>query len=53
MGKTRTIDRDHVLDMAEQIVGEQGAAALSIDALAKAAGISKGVCSHVSAIVMD
>ncbi|MFL0336491.1 TetR/AcrR family transcriptional regulator [Stenotrophomonas maltophilia] len=42
MGKTRTIDRDHVLDMAEQIVGEQGAAALSIDALAKAAGISKG-----------
>lgn len=42
MGKTKTIDRNHVLDMAEQIIGEQGAAALSIDAIARAAGISKG-----------
>ena len=42
MGRTRTIDRDAVLDVAEAIVREQGAAALTIDAVAKAAGITKG-----------
>lgn len=42
MGRKPTIDRDQVLALAETIVSEQGAAALTIDAVAKAAGISKG-----------
>ena len=42
MGRRRTIDRDHVLAVAEGIVAQRGAAALTIDAVAKAAGISKG-----------
>lgn len=42
MGRQRTIDRDKVLDAAEDIVINQGAAALTIDAVAKAMGISKG-----------
>ncbi|NIH03297.1 TetR/AcrR family transcriptional regulator [Providencia rettgeri] len=42
MGRQRTIDRDKVLDTAEEIVITQGAAALTIDAVAKAMGISKG-----------
>lgn len=42
MGRQRTIDRDKVLDAAEIIVISQGAAALTIDAVAKAMGISKG-----------
>lgn len=42
MGRRPTIDRDHVLDLAERIVAERGAAALTIDAVASAAGISKG-----------
>jgi AcrR family transcriptional regulator len=41
MGRPRKIDRDKVLDAAEAVVGEVGAAALSIDAVAKAAGITK------------
>lgn len=42
MGRHRTIDRDHVLAVAEDIVAQRGAAALTIDAVAKAAGITKG-----------
>ncbi|OQS36924.1 TetR/AcrR family transcriptional regulator [Chromobacterium haemolyticum] len=42
MGKPRSIDRDQVLDAAEDIIERSGAAALTIDAVAKAVGISKG-----------
>ncbi|PZO64567.1 MAG: TetR/AcrR family transcriptional regulator [Paracoccus denitrificans] len=42
MGRKPTITRDHLLELAEIIVRDGGAAALTIDALAKAAGISKG-----------
>jgi AcrR family transcriptional regulator len=42
MGRQRSIDRDKVLDMAEEIVARQGAAGLTIDSVAKAMGISKG-----------
>lgn len=42
MGRRRTIDRDKVLDAAEGIVSAVGAAGLTIDAVAKAAGITKG-----------
>lgn len=41
-GRPRSIDRDKVLDAAEALVVESGAAALSFDAVAKAAGITKG-----------
>ena len=41
-GRPRTIDRDKVLDAAEDIVMAQGASGLTFDALAKAAGITKG-----------
>ncbi len=42
MGRQRSIDRDKVLDAAEEIVARQGAAGLTIDSVAKAMGISKG-----------
>jgi AcrR family transcriptional regulator len=42
MGRRQTIDREKVLAVAEDIVGQRGAAALTIDAVAKAAGITKG-----------
>ncbi|MDQ7990480.1 MAG: TetR/AcrR family transcriptional regulator [Candidatus Dactylopiibacterium sp.] len=42
MGRTKTIDRDAVLDAAGAIIHASGAAALTIDAVARAAGISKG-----------
>jgi AcrR family transcriptional regulator len=42
MGRQRSIDRDKVLDAAEEIVANQGAAGLTIDSVAKAMGISKG-----------
>lgn len=42
MGRRPTINREQVLALAERIVAEQGAAALTIEAVAKAAGISKG-----------
>lgn len=42
MARPRTIDRDRLLDAAEEIVRRQGAAALTIDALARACGITKG-----------
>ncbi len=41
-GRPRSIDRDKVLDAAEAIVIAHGAAGLSFDAVAKAAGITKG-----------
>ncbi|MEA4838104.1 MAG: TetR/AcrR family transcriptional regulator [Rhodospirillaceae bacterium] len=42
MGRKPTITRERLLEIAEAIVRSDGAAALTIDALAKAAGISKG-----------
>ncbi|MDO6962322.1 TetR/AcrR family transcriptional regulator [Rhizobium alvei] len=42
MGRKRTIDRDGILDAAEELTREQGAAHLSLDAVARRAGISKG-----------
>lgn len=42
MGRPRSIDRDKVLDIAERIVREEGATAMTFDAIAKAAGITKG-----------
>ncbi|WP_294930715.1 TetR/AcrR family transcriptional regulator [uncultured Paracoccus sp.] len=42
MGRNRVIDRDKVLDAAEQVVAGQGAAGLTFEAVARAAGITKG-----------
>ncbi|WGF90152.1 TetR/AcrR family transcriptional regulator [Marinivivus vitaminiproducens] len=42
MGRRKTIDRDHVLDVAEDIVASRGAGALTIGSVAEAAGITKG-----------
>lgn len=42
MGRHRSIDRDKVLDAAEAIVEKEGPVGLTIDAVAKAAGITKG-----------
>ncbi|AZK64836.1 TetR family transcriptional regulator [Pectobacterium versatile] len=42
MGRHKSINRACVLDAAEQIVRTQGTAALTIDAVAKAAGVTKG-----------
>ncbi|MFC3125492.1 TetR/AcrR family transcriptional regulator [Pseudoroseomonas globiformis] len=42
MGRPPTIDRNRVMDLAEQILLKDGTGALTIDAVAKAAGISKG-----------
>lgn len=41
-GRPRSIDRDHVLDMAEKLVVEGGVAALTMDAVAQASGVTKG-----------
>lgn len=41
-GRPRSIDRDKVLDAAERIVAASGAAGLSFEAVARAAGITKG-----------
>lgn len=41
-GRPRSIDRDKVLDAAEALVMEKGAAELSFEAVARAAGITKG-----------
>ncbi|MCI2393924.1 TetR/AcrR family transcriptional regulator [Aliiroseovarius sediminis] len=41
-GRPRKIDRDKLLDAAEALVLQAGAGALSFDAVAKAAGITKG-----------
>lgn len=42
MGRKPTISRDGLLDVAEELVRARGGHALTIGALAKAAGISKG-----------
>lgn len=42
MARPRSIDRDRLLDAAEEIVRVKGATALTIDALARACGITKG-----------
>jgi AcrR family transcriptional regulator len=42
VGRKPTITRERLLEIAEVVVRNEGAAALTIDALAKAAGISKG-----------
>ena len=42
MGRKPTITREKLLDLAENIVRNEGAGGLTIDALARAAGISKG-----------
>jgi len=41
MGRKRTIDQHSVLDAAERVVARDGAANLSLDRVAKEAGISK------------
>lgn len=42
MGRRQSVDRQHVLQAAEDLVAEKGGAALTIDAVAKAANITKG-----------
>ncbi|TKT69385.1 TetR/AcrR family transcriptional regulator [Aquamicrobium sp. LC103] len=42
MGRRQTIDRNAVLDGAEKVVKQAGVGGLTIDAVAKATGISKG-----------
>lgn len=42
MGKKATITRERLLDLAEELVRNGGATALTIGALAQAAGLSKG-----------
>lgn len=46
-GRPRSIDRERLIDIAEEIVTRHGAAALTIDTLAKAAGITKGGVQYV------
>ncbi|WP_180126460.1 TetR family transcriptional regulator [Rhodoferax sp. BLA1] len=42
MGRPRVIDRERLLDMAEDIARHEGVARLTLGALALAAGVSKG-----------
>ncbi|MBD8687155.1 MULTISPECIES: TetR/AcrR family transcriptional regulator [unclassified Rhizobium] len=42
LGRPRKIDRQQLLDEAETIIAQDGASALTIDALAKRLGITKG-----------
>ncbi|MCC4610009.1 TetR/AcrR family transcriptional regulator [Xanthomonas campestris] len=42
MGRKKTIDRDKVLDAAEAIIASRGGSGLTMDAVAQAAGITKG-----------
>jgi len=42
MARPRSIDRDKLLDAAERIVHKVGPAGLTIDAVAQAAGVTKG-----------
>ncbi|MBO1112726.1 TetR/AcrR family transcriptional regulator [Bordetella petrii] len=42
MGRRRTVDREQLLDAAETIIEASGAAGLTIDAVARAVGITKG-----------
>lgn len=41
MGRKRVIDQEAILDAAERVVARQGAAGLTIDAVAAEAGVSK------------
>lgn len=41
MGRKRLIDQEHVLDAAQRVVGRDGAARLTLEAVAVEAGISK------------
>ncbi len=41
MARPRTIDREHLLDVAESVVAESGAVGLSFGAIATAAGVPK------------
>ncbi|MFK0273209.1 TetR/AcrR family transcriptional regulator [Ensifer sp. NPDC090286] len=41
MGRKRAIDQQQVLDAAERVVGRDGAANLTVDAVAREAGVSK------------
>lgn len=45
MGRTPTISREALLDLADEIVRQGGGGALTIGALAQAAGISKEACN--------
>lgn len=42
MGRRKTINREAVLDAAENVIANHGSSGLTIDAVAKAAGITKG-----------
>ncbi len=42
MGRRQSIDRDSVLEAAERVVARDGALALTLDAVATEAGVSKG-----------
>ena len=41
MGRKRVIDQEQVLDAAQRVVARDGAARLTLDAVAEEAGISK------------
>ncbi|HFL8188134.1 TPA: helix-turn-helix domain-containing protein [Stenotrophomonas maltophilia] len=41
MGRRKSIDPQHVLDAAERVVAQVGAARLTLDAVAAEAGVSK------------
>lgn len=41
-GRPRKIDREKLLDVAEAIISREGASGLTIDAVAKALGVTKG-----------
>lgn len=47
MARPRIIDRDQLLDVAEQCVAENGAVSLSFGSLAAAAGLSKGTVQTI------
>jgi AcrR family transcriptional regulator len=47
MARPRTINRDHLLDVAEKCVAENGAVSLSFGSLAAAAGLSKGTIQTI------
>lgn len=42
MGRKKSIDQNHILDAAETVVARDGAARMTLDAVAQEAGISKG-----------
>lgn len=42
MGRQQSIDRDSVLDAAEKVIARDGAGGLTLEAVAREAGVSKG-----------